>query len=212
MSCIVCLSSNNNPKDCIDCHQRICKDCVKDEKTLMFVVKKHTICVECKDEVCCYKKICAKCDINSYHMITDNVAVGSCSSNYDEFDVIINLNFPGTYNSNEGEVTYIKKDGKLCIAIGLLDCESKEEEAYKFMIDIIPVLYKYYRNKKILFHCFAGISRSSAFAIAYLAYSLNLSVETAHIIVLDKRKFIEPNKGFLNALKRFDRIRKSLII
>jgi protein-tyrosine phosphatase len=73
------------------------------------------------------------------------------------------------------------------------------------MKEIIPVIYKLFKDKKILFHCFAGMSRSAMFAVAYLSYSLKIPMSEAHEIVKTKRKFIEINEGFVKALNNFEK-------
>lgn len=201
--CIVC-KSKNEIKNCKDCHKFICNDCIKTQKSITFIIKKHNYCIECNNLICCYKKICEKCDINPYHMITENVAVGSYVSNYDNFDIIVNLNYPEN-NVNIDEIKVSTSNGKLILYIGLGDSETKENEAYLLMKNIIPLLFKYNDNNyKILFHCFSGVSRSAVFAISYLSYTLNISIDQAYIMTKNKRKFIEPNAGFLRALKKFE--------
>jgi len=143
-------------------------------------------------------------------MITDKVAVGSCASKYDEFDIIIDLNYPEN-NIKENQSSFQKKDGKLIIRLGLPDSVEKETEAYQFMCELIPVLSKYYREKKILFHCFAGMSRSAAFAIAYLSYCTGQSITYSYNQVKSKRKFIEPNKAFIKSLENFQIYYKNAI-
>jgi len=200
--CISCLASFET-KYCKDCHKYVCDICVKTNKTIMFVLKKHYYCVECEDEICCFKKICGRCDRNPFHMITDRIAVGSCDSQYN-FDIIVNLNYPEN-NVKEDEIKIIKKQNQMIILVGITDTESKEKEVYILLKNIIPVLYENYNNSKILFHCFAGMSRSAMFAIGYLSYSMNITIEDAIELVKEKRKFIEVNKGFLKALKRFEK-------
>ncbi len=206
--CVICIK--NESKYCRDCHQSICNDCVMDKKTAKFVIKNHNICVECNESVCCYKKICAKCDIYPFHMITDTVAVGSCASSYDSFDVIVNLNYPENLAKNEGDIVPQKINKKLVLHVGILDSFDKKDENLKLLTDLIPVLSKLYRNDKILFHCFAGMSRSATFAIAYLSFINNISVEECHKLVLNKRKFIEPNQTFIKVLEEFDKLKETI--
>lgn len=183
-------------KECNDCHRFLCTECIESSKN------NHFLCVECNTEICCYKKICENCDIHPYHMITDNIAVGSCVSKYENFDIIVNLNYPEN-GAPEDDIEMKKSKGKLIINLGILDNERKEKVYLKFLNELIPVLYKYYNNKKILFHCFAGMSRSAGFAIGYLSYSQNINIEDAHKLVKDKRKFIEINNGLKKALTLF---------
>ena len=200
-NCIICRCIVD-VKRCNDCCGYVCCSCIESQKSISFVIKKHNKCMECIDEICCYKPICSKCDIHPYHMITSKIAVGSCASKYDDFDVIINLNYPEN-NVKENKTSYQKKDDKLIIRIGLSDSLENEKEAYQYMCEIIPVLNKYYSDKKILFHCFSGISRSAAFIIAYLSYSTGQCINYSYNLVKNNRKFIQPNKAFMKALENF---------
>lgn len=202
IKCIVCVG--NEAKLCYDCKKYMCNSCIDSEKSISFVLKKHNKCIECEEEICCYKLICHNCDKNPYHMISDNIGVGSCDSDYKDFDVIINLNYPEN-NVAENDTRVQKQNNKLIIYLGLLDNEYKGKEFKRYLSDIIPLLYKYYRDKRILFHCFSGVSRSAAFAIAYLFCTQNISFEEAFEITKSKRKFINPNKEFLSVLKEFER-------
>lgn len=202
--CFLCRSSNENIKKCKDCRNSICDKCVINQKAMLFVIKKHTNCLECNKQICCYKTICEKCDINPYHMISDKIGVGSCASDYKEFDIIINLNYPEN-GVKENDIEFQKKEGKLIMKIGLSDNISKEKEAYKYITEIIPILNKYYSDKKILFHCYSGISRSPCFAIAYLLYIEKIGIDDAYSLIKSKRKFIKINEGFMRALSYFEK-------
>ena len=77
---------------------------------------------------------------------------------------------------------------------------------YNLLNIIIPDLVSYYRinkNIKILFHCFAGISRSSTMAIAFLCMAKNYSLRDAYSLALSKRSIIKPNNGFIRQLKEY---------
>ena len=102
--CDLCKSSSFDKeyKECKDCRRFICIECKI----------KHYLCVECKENICCYKKICTNCDIHPYHMITDNIAVGSSASDYQNFDIIVNLNYPEN-NVSEDDIEISKSNGKL---------------------------------------------------------------------------------------------------
>jgi dual specificity MAP kinase phosphatase len=63
--------------------------------------------------------------------------------------------------------------------------------------------YKINKNIKILFHCHAGISRSSTLAIAFLCMAKNYSLNDAYNLALSKRSIIKPNKGFMIQLKEY---------
>jgi protein-tyrosine phosphatase len=206
--CFFCRSKDNIKK-CKDCRNSICNQCIFSQKTLSFVLRKHHLCVECESEICCYKTICIKCDIHPYHMINDKIAVGSSSSDYTNFDVIINLNYPEN-RVKENEIEYQKEKGKLIIKMGLSDSSMNDKEAYTYIINLIPVLYKYYRDKKILFHCFSGVSRSACFAISYLLYFYKMDIKDAYELVRTKRKFIKVNDGFMRSLENFSKYINSI--
>ena len=59
-------------------------------------------------------------------------------------------------------------------------------------------------DTKILFHCYAGVSRSATFAIAYLMKTNMITVDKAYELVKMKRNMINPNKGFMEALHKFE--------
>ena len=201
--CLCAICGKNETKYCKYCYRNLCINCVDNERTINFVVKKHQLCIDCKDKICCYKKICYKCDKVPYHMITENVSVGSCSSKYEEFDIILNANYPDN-EAKENNITIQKIKDKLIIHVGLIDSENNEDLAFNFLKEIIPVIYVLYNDKKILFHCFSGISRSAMFCVAYLSYSLKISIDEAHNMVKNSRNFIQINKGFIKALEKFN--------
>jgi protein-tyrosine phosphatase len=205
--CIIC--GENDTKYCKDCYRNLCRECIENGKTINFVVRYHKLCIKCKDKICCYKKICYKCDTIPFHMITENIAIGSCMSKYDEFDVILNANYPEN-EAPENDITVQKIKNKLIIHVGLIDSDNNEELSFKFLKDIIPVIYSLYNDKRILFHCFSGISRSAMFCIAYLSYSLKISIDEAHNMVKNNRDFIEINKGFVKALYKFNSLEHSV--
>lgn len=139
----------------------------------------------------------------NYNMITDNVAIGDHTSSYDLFDVIVNLNYP--YNNVEHHV--IKFDdykGKILIRVGTDD--RPDENMYLLLKNILPELLRIYHrnpNTKFLFHCYAGISRSSTVAIAFLASIHNASPSDIFHFAKRKRPIINPNKGFEEDLVRY---------
>ena len=55
-------------------------------------------------------------------------------------------------------------------------------------------------NKKVLVHCFAGVSRSSTAVISYIMKSQMISLKDAYFAVRKKKRNISPNKGFWNQL------------
>lgn len=55
-------------------------------------------------------------------------------------------------------------------------------------------------GRKVLVHCLAGISRSTAFVIYYLMRSNKMTLDQAYQLVKEKRKVASPNSGFLKTL------------
>jgi protein-tyrosine phosphatase len=60
------------------------------------------------------------------------------------------------------------------------------------------------QNKDVLVNCYAGISRSSTFIIAYLMNKYNMNLDNAYSYVINKRLIIRPNSGFLKILKSYE--------
>ena len=143
--------------------------------------------------------------IIQYHWITDTIAVGSLYSKYDSFDIIVNLAY--RYDGDgfkKHEITTFEEKNKFIIKIGLHD--SPDEPMDKILTKLIPVLIECIEEDptiKILFHCQAGISRSSSCAIALLAKLNGISFDKALKLAKSKRVIIQPNEGFCKMIKRF---------
>ncbi|KAJ0171128.1 hypothetical protein K1T71_013327 [Dendrolimus kikuchii] len=58
----------------------------------------------------------------------------------------------------------------------------------------------------VLVHCHFGVSRSATIVIAYIMEKYKLTFEQAFLYVRQRRKFINPNPGFVNQLKEFQRL------
>lgn len=58
----------------------------------------------------------------------------------------------------------------------------------------------------VLVHCYAGVSRSSTFVIAYIMQKWNKSYEAAKEEVKLARSCIYPNDGFVHHLKNYDKV------
>ncbi len=73
------------------------------------------------------------------------------------------------------------------------------------MKTLIPKLIKETtQDTKILFHCYAGVSRSASLAIAYLMKTNIMTFDKAYELVKMKRNMINPNNGFMEALHKFE--------
>ena len=145
-------------------------------------------------------------DYNNYDMITDNVAIGDHTSSYDPFDVVVNLNYP--YNNVDHHTIHFDRydNGKIVIRIGIMD--RPDEKMYSLLSVLLPKLLDIYYNSpnrpiKFLFHCYAGISRSSTLAIAFLSAIKNNRPETVFNFAKTKRPIINPNERFASDLVHF---------
>jgi len=136
-------------------------------------------------------------------MITDNIAIGDHNSEYDNFDIVVNLNYPYNY-VQAYKITRNKLDNKLIYNIGLYDnVDQPMETVLKLMIPELMNELKKNPNKKILFHCYAGVSRSSTLAIAMIHKLTKMSLEDVYKLAISKRPQVQPNTGFINALTHY---------
>jgi protein-tyrosine phosphatase len=142
---------------------------------------------------------------SSYTWITPNVAIGNFESSYNPFNVIVNLNYPYNHADHNSIHMNIGRDSKSIVyRVGIND--SPDEDMYNLLNIMIPKLihiYQFHPEYKFLFHCYAGISRSSTLAIAFIAITNNISVEDAYKLVLSRRPIINPNQGFRKALLQY---------
>lgn len=142
--------------------------------------------------------------IDNYNWIDKNVAIGNHNSDYAPFDVIVNLNYPFNnveHNNIKREINIINYKEKIIFNIGINDNEN--EKMLDILNIVIPKLIRIYeqdKNIKILFHCYAGISRSTTLAIAFLCKAKDLSLTHAIALAENQRPIIKPNSGFLKAL------------
>ena len=64
------------------------------------------------------------------------------------------------------------------------------------------------KNVGVLVHCLAGISRSVTVTVAYLMFSMSLSLEDAYEFLRQVRPNIAPNFNFMGQLADFDQTLK----
>jgi len=136
-------------------------------------------------------------------MITDNIAIGNYLSSYEPFDVVVNLCFPQNAVEHR-QIAVSTYPSKIIIRIGINDdpSESMDSLLPKIIVYLVS-LYRQHPNLRILFHCYAGISRSTTVAIAYMTAVYGMTLTDAYNLVKSKRPFIQPNPGFMAALKNF---------
>jgi len=60
------------------------------------------------------------------------------------------------------------------------------------------------KNRKILLHCFEGISRAPTLLTSYLMWNYNLNYESAVKLIRQKRPCVEMNFGFICQLEKLN--------
>lgn len=68
----------------------------------------------------------------------------------------------------------------------------------------VDTLHKQNSGTRILVHCAMGRSRSASIVMMYIMKKFQTSFKTAKQIVSHRREVIDPNKGFIQALKDFE--------
>ncbi|KAF9237985.1 protein-tyrosine phosphatase-like protein, partial [Melanogaster broomeanus] len=95
------------------------------------------------------------------------------------------------------------KDGFRCFRIDILDKPTADlkphlEGACQYIARALS------GGGNVLVHCQQGISRSPAIVIAYLIHNLGMSYDQAHALVKRRRPCINPNPGFVAALRAWE--------
>jgi len=96
-----------------------------------------------------------------------------------------------------------EKDGFRCLRIDILDKPTADlkphlEGACQYIASALA------SGGNVLVHCQQGISRSPAIVIAYLIHYLGMSYDQAHALVKRHRPCINPNPGFVTALRAWE--------
>jgi atypical dual specificity phosphatase len=130
--------------------------------------------------------------------ITKNIWLGSSDNiNFENYQVLISL-LPH-YQIPKCAQLFKETNNFLHIPISDFD----DEDIFPYIDKFIKFMdEKISKNKKIYIHCVKGISRSATFVILYLMYNTkNYDYEQILEFVKSKREIINPNKGFIRALK-----------
>ena len=134
-----------------------------------------------------------------FHMITDDVAIGDYTTSYDNFDVIFNFNYPYngvTLGAIDTEIDYDCGEIQQTVyKVGLLDTTIYSDMLMEIFIKLIPYLIES-KNKRILFHCYAGISRSTTAAILYFMLTTTMTLDQIYALITSKRSHVNPNPTF----------------
>lgn len=144
---------------------------------------------------------------NDFHLIIDGLLLGSlCGAEYiikeNKADHIISLltkddydwpQFEGLFESCKIQRTHIEIE------------DAQDVDITVYLDDVADLIHKLLQDKKIVYlHCYAGKSRSPAFAIYYLMKYKHMSFIQAHDFVGSRRSVIYPNRRFIKDLKRME--------
>lgn len=93
---------------------------------------------------------------------------------------------------------YVRKHFVECLDLPETNLETIINQTNRIIKEV------YDKKGRILIHCNAGVSRSSAVCIAYLMYKQKMDFNSAFTLVKSKRECIRPNDGFLKQLKQME--------
>lgn len=83
--------------------------------------------------------------------------------------------------------------------------DSLEQDIREAVVSSLNIIKNWQQTGgNILIHCVSGISRSSSIVIAYLMNKYCYDFDDAYLYLKDKRKIINPNKNFVDQLKKMD--------
>ena len=203
----ICPRCSEPTYECDTCGDDVCMGCKKYNDN-------HQLCVNCGNFFVCHSSgVCEWCVVqHPYHFITDRIAVGGRSSNYDDFDIVINMNSHEN-GVTEGQVQLdkIRRRGRKTLFVlrcGFQDCALDEYMPYaEAMFELVHKFIEKVRrtkanrsNDRILFHCYAGISRSASAAIYYIAKQQGIPTTDVYDFMRQTRRWIRPNQGFAKVL------------
>ena len=120
------------------------------------------------------------------------------------------------------DLEYFSKE-KITHVLSLLDFEfslpdelnlvhkliSIEDDSKSNLLKIIKECIEFIeKSNKIFIHCMYGVSRSPSIVIAYLMWKTHCSFDDTYFFVKNRREFVEPNDGFIEQLKLFEKLIK----
>ena len=198
---------------CDCCRNKLCPslECIPSYmmrvSSRIYPSKTHDTCTDCDRITCRFSGICNECEKHhTYDMVTEQVAIGSFQASYDPFDLVINLDYP--YNKVEkNEVKQSLENTSYVIRCGYEDNNELTLEQLEYVVKRITEFEEQnkhnqqnqknqYKPIKILFHCYAGVSRSVTFAISYLAQREKKTVAEIYDRIKQVRPRINPNSHF----------------
>lgn len=109
-----------------------------------------------------------------------------------DIKLVINLaeEVPISYNLNIKHLHYFLKDVSSQIITDVI------YSVYDHMVNFFKS-----SDGNVLFHCYAGVSRSASVLIGFLMLYSNISLGDAYSFVKSRRRIIKPNIGFIRQLE-----------
>jgi hypothetical protein len=163
---------------------------------------------------------CHKCsaytDIYKKTIMKDDIGICLfCFSNAMPSKITKNLYLSDYENSKKYGL--LKKLGiKQIITVGYeLEHKNTEFKTMHIKIDDVPSAnlysqfiktYEFIEKDKTVVHCMMGVSRSATIAISYIMQKKRIGYDEAHKLCKRKRPIIDPNPGFIQQLKRMEKI------
>lgn len=151
---------------------------------------------------------------SSYQFVNSMIAIGDWTSCYRGFDIVVNLNFPYHPTPVRQIHRTIVYPSLIIYTIGLEhDPGEIGQRRLTTLINVmIPSLFRdiqnfrdeHGRDPRILFHCYAGMHRSAALAIAFMMAYYRVPLSEACRITQATRSIARPTLGFMQALQSFD--------
>ena len=138
----------------------------------------------------------------SYDQITEKLFLGNEDTARDKA-ILNKLNISNILICAEGCEPFFKDEYKYKI---LYIDDAIDENILSWLQEAFEFIDS--AEKNIYIHCVMGISRSPSIVIAYLMYKNKMSYEEAYDFVKNKRNVINPNSGFQEQLKKFEKILK----
>ena len=139
---------------------------------------------------------------SSYDQITEKLFLGNEDTARDKA-ILNKLNISNILICAEGCEPFFKDEYKYKI---LYIDDAIDENILSWLQEAFEFIDS--SEKNIYIHCVMGISRSPSIVIAYLMYKNKMSYEEAYDFVKNKRNVINPNSGFQEQLKKFEKILK----
>ena len=161
----------------------ICNDCFVEQKREIFNLYMNKPCL-----------------YPSYNLITDKIYLGNEDTARDK-NLLNKLCISNILICAEGCEPFFKNDFKYKI---LYIDDAIDENLLGWVKEAIEFIDS--TEKNIYIHCVMGVSRSPSIVIAYLMFKNKMKYNDAFDLVIQKRNNINPNSGFREQLKKFEKI------